>query len=116
GQSWATVAVPVGVLSGLAGAAWRGGGWQATVAIGLFGGALLGEALLILPDMWRPGSWEEAQYLVTPLAEMTAAFALPTALLERREALRAMAITGVTGPVALAFQERILELVRESLR
>ncbi len=110
-RTWAIVAVPVGVLSGLAGALWHGRGWPSTLAIGLLGGVLLGEALLLMP-----GTLDDLDYAIVPMAELVAAIVLPVLLLDRREAARALVIVGVAGPIALITQDHLLRLVRDSLR
>lgn len=109
--SWAVVAVPVGLACGVGGAAWRGRDWLGTVAVGLLAGALFGEALLVLRDT----RWGDLQYMAVPVAEVTLAFALPVALLDRREALRATILAGLSGPLALVLLETVLVEVRSRL-
>ena len=112
GLSWATVAVPVGLASGAGGALWRGRGWAPTIAVGLLAAALFGEALLLLSENRGAG----VEYLLVPVSAVTLAFVLPPALLDRREAIRAVVVAGAAGPLALATQEAVIRLVRDSLR
>ncbi len=111
GVSWAVVAIPAGALAGAAGSAWRAGGWLGTIAVGLLAGALFGEGLLLLRDT----SWSDIAYLAVPVAEITAAFALVVALLDRRDALRGVVIAGVSGPLMLVVLETVMLEVRARL-
>ena len=109
--SWAVVAVPVGLLCGAGGASWRRGRLEGTVAVGLLAGALFGEGLLLLRDT----NWNDLAYMAVPIAEVTLAFALVVALLDRREALRAVVVAGASGPLALVMMEAAMVEVRTRL-
>jgi len=109
--SWAVVAVPVGLVCGAGGAFWRHGRWQGTLAVGLLAGALFGEGLLLL----RETNWNALEYMAVPIAEVTVAFALVVALLDRREALRAVLVAGASGALALVMMEAAMVEVRTRL-
>lgn len=107
GWAWATAALPVGAFFGLAGAAWRAG-FLAPIALGVLGGALFGEGLLLLNDHGAA----DLDYLVVPVAAIATAFALPVLLTDRREAAWAIVVVAALGPVALLAERTLLETVR----
>lgn len=107
GRSWAFAALPVGAFFGLCGAAWRSG-FVAPVALGLLGAALFGEGLILLTEPVRV----DLDYLVTPVAEVAAAFALPVLLTDRREAAWAILVVAAVGPIAVLAERTLVEQVR----
>lgn len=109
--SWGVVAVPAGLACGAGGALWRQGRWPGTLAVGLLASALFAEGLLLL----RGTDWSALEYMAVPIAEVTLAFALIVALLDRREALRAVLVAGLSGPFALVMLEAVMVEVRTRL-
>lgn len=107
GRSWAVAALPVGALFGLCGAAWRAG-FALPLAIGILGGALFGEGLALLSD----GVEVDLDYLVVPVAEIAAAFSLPTLLIERRQAVWTIVVVAALGPIAFVAERELLDTVR----
>jgi Family of unknown function (DUF6518) len=115
GLWWIAIAVPVGVVFGAAGAAWRLGdprpGWLAVAALA---GALAGEGLLVLLRDHAPS---------LAAGELVVAAVLPIAMLRLgRERMAAMAVAlalAVAGmvavPVALHSLHAVRTLVNERL-
>lgn len=107
GRSWAFAALPVGAFFGICGAAWRAG-FALPLALGLLGGALFGEGLVLLSDGVQP----DLDYLAVPVAEIAAAFALPTLLMAQRQAAWTILVVATTGPVAVFVERELFESVR----
>lgn len=107
GSAWAVAALPVGAVFGLCGAAWRAG-FAMPLAVGLLGGALFGEGLALLSDDVRV----DLDYLIVPVAEIAAAFSLPTLLIEHRQAVWTIVVVAALGPVAFVAERELLDTVR----
>jgi len=107
GSAWAVAALPVGAVFGLCGAAWRAG-FATPLAVGLLGGALFGEGLALLSEDARI----DLDYLVVPVAEIAAAFSLPTLLIERRHAVWTIVVVAALGPIAFVAERELLDTVR----
>ena len=107
GSAWAVAAVPVGAFFGLCGAAWRAN-VAVPLALGLLGGALFGEGLILLND----GIGPSFDYLAVPVAEVAAAFALPTLLMAQRAAGWTIVVVAAVGPIAAFVERGLFESVR----
>jgi hypothetical protein len=107
GNAWAVAALPVGAVFGLCGAAWRAG-FAMPLAVGLLGGALFGEGLALLSDDVRV----DLDYLIVPVAEIAAAFSLPTLLIEHRQAVWTIVAVAALGPLAFVAERELLDTVR----
>lgn len=107
GSNWAIAALPVGVFFGACGAAWSAG-FVLPLTLGILGGVLFGEGLLLLSD--NPTS--DLDYLVVPVAGIAAGFAIPNMLVERRQAAWAILIVAIVGPVAVFVERGLLDHVR----
>ena len=109
GAAWATVGVGIGGVFGYAGAAWREhGGWSRVVATAALGGALIGEAVLLMTR------WDDPTAHAILTAELALGAVLPFAVARWRQwpAALALATTFAVGAIVLeAYTRAALRVV-----
>jgi hypothetical protein len=99
GVAWGAGGALVGALFGWAGHAWRHGSPRLRpVGVAVLGGALLGEAVLLL-DRWRS---PDARAVL--LAELVLGVTLPLALAGRRRGVLALGATAVVATMAVVLE------------
>lgn len=99
GTAWAAVGVLIGGAFGYAGAAWRARDrWARVVAMAALGGALIGEAVLLMTR------WDDPTAHAILLAELVVGALLPFAASRRRDWPAALAL-GATFAVSAVVLE-----------
>ena len=102
GIGWATLGTAIGAVLGWAGHAWRRG---RAVGPAILGGALAGEAMLLL------GEWENRTARAVLLCELVFGAVLPFAL-ARRRLVPAVALTAVVAMVVLGVESENRDAMR----
>jgi hypothetical protein len=105
GAAWAAVGVLIGGAFGYAGAAWRGrpaDRWTRTIAMAALGGALIGEAVLLMTR------WDDPTAHAILLVELAIGALLPFVASRRREwpAALALGMTFATCAIVLGAYAR----------
>lgn len=109
GTAWAAVGLGIGAVFGYAGAAWREHeGWSRVVATAALGGALIGEAVLLMTR------WEDPTAHAILTAELALGALLPFVAARRRQwpAALALGMTFAVGAIVLeAYTRAALRVV-----
>jgi hypothetical protein len=101
GTAWAAVGVGIGAVFGYAGAVWRGqpgDRWARIVATAALGGALIGEAVLLMTR------WDDPTAHAILVAELVVGALLPFVAARRREWPAALALGMTFATVAIVLE------------
>jgi hypothetical protein len=102
GVGWATLGTAIGAVLGWAGDAWRRG---RAIGPAIVGGALTGEAMLLLSE------WHNRTARAVLLCELVFGAMLPFAL-ARKRLVQAVALTAVVAMVVLGLESSIRDAMR----
>jgi Family of unknown function (DUF6518) len=109
GTAWAGVGVGIGAVFGYAGAAWRsqpGDRWARIVATAALGGALIGEAVLLMTR------WDDPTAHAILLGELMIGALIPFLAARRREWPAALALGMTFAMVAIVLEAYAREALR----
>jgi hypothetical protein len=101
GTAWAVVGLGIGAVFGYAGAAWRaqpGDRWARVVATAALGGALIGEAVLLMTR------WDDPTAHSILLGELVVGALIPFAAARRRDLPAALALGMTFAMVAIVLE------------